>query len=137
MRYATIVLAGGWLAGCTRHAQTAALPAGQPDHHGVIDSALDPGVDHSLVTTDTRAAAYYSNAEAVNTGKRLFQQYNCSGCHSNGGGGMAPDLMDDVWIYGGRLEQIHPKPWSKGARTACRRGAARCRMNNSGSYPPT
>jgi mono/diheme cytochrome c family protein len=41
-----------------------------------------------MVTTDPRAAQYYDNADAVNTGKRLFQQYNCSGCHSNGGGGM-------------------------------------------------
>jgi cytochrome c oxidase cbb3-type subunit 3 len=94
------------LAGCNRGAQPA-LPAEQPSRPIVIDSALDPGVAYSLVTTDPRAAAYYNNAEAVNTGKRLFQQYNCSGCHSNGGGGMGPDLMDDVWIYGGRLEQIH------------------------------
>ena len=49
----------------------------------------------------------YDNAKAVNDGKRLFGQYNCSGCHSNGGGGMAPALMDDEWIYGGRLDQIH------------------------------
>jgi len=61
----------------------------------------------SVVTDDPRAAQYYNNADAVNTGKRLFQQYNCSGCHSNGGGGMGPDLMDDEWIYGGRLAQIH------------------------------
>jgi cytochrome c oxidase cbb3-type subunit 3 len=64
-------------------------------------------VNHTLVTTDPRAAAYYDNPDAVTTGKRLFQQYNCSGCHSNGGGGMGPSLMDGVWIYGGRLEQIH------------------------------
>jgi cytochrome c oxidase cbb3-type subunit 3 len=73
----------------------------------VIDTALEPGRDHSLVTEDPRAAAYYDNADAVNTGKRLFGQYNCSGCHSNGGGGMGPDLMDDEWIYGSRLTQIH------------------------------
>ena len=94
------------LAGCNKGPQQA-LPAEQPSRLGVIDSALDPGVDHSLVTPDPRAAAYYNNADAVNTGKHLFQQYNCSGCHSNGGGGMGPDLMDDVWIYGSRLEQIH------------------------------
>ena len=35
------------------------------------------------------------------------QPMNCSGCHSNGGGGMGPSLMDNQWIYGGRLEQIH------------------------------
>jgi cytochrome c oxidase cbb3-type subunit III len=94
------------LAGCHREAQPA-LPAEQSDRMGIIDSALAPGVDHSLVSNDPRAAAYFNNPEAVNTGKRLFQQYNCSGCHSNGGGGMGPSLMDDEWIYGSRLEQIH------------------------------
>jgi cytochrome c oxidase cbb3-type subunit 3 len=99
--------AAGLLGGCNGNPQSAALPTGQSDQHSVIDSALDPGVDDSLVTNDPRAAAYLNNPDAVNTGKRLFGQYNCSGCHSNGGGGMGPDLMDDVWIYGGRLEQIH------------------------------
>jgi cytochrome c oxidase cbb3-type subunit 3 len=73
----------------------------------VIASALAPGLDHSLSTVDPRAATYYDNAKAVVDGKRLFGQYNCSGCHSNGGGGMGPSLMDDEWIYGDRLEQIH------------------------------
>lgn len=73
----------------------------------VITSALDPGLEHSISTIDPRAAPYYDNAKAVTDGKRLFGQFNCSGCHSNGGGGMAPDLMDDVWIYGSRMEQIH------------------------------
>ena len=59
------------------------------------------------VTEDPRAANYFDNPDAVTAGKRLFGQYNCSGCHSNGGGGMGPSLMDDEWIYGGRLEQIH------------------------------
>ena len=99
-----LCVAARWLQSGHTHP---ALPAEQAERQGVIDSALDPGVGHSLVTGDPRAAAYYDNAEAVNTGKRLFSQYNCSGCHSNGGGGMGPDLMDDEWIYGGRLEQIH------------------------------
>jgi len=94
------------VAGCHQTSHSA-LPLGEAVGLGVIDSAIDPGVGHSLVTTDPRAAAYYNNAEAVTTGKRLFSQYNCSGCHSNGGGGMGPDLMDNVWIYGSRLEQIH------------------------------
>jgi cytochrome c oxidase cbb3-type subunit 3 len=74
---------------------------------GVIDTALTPGSGQSLVTHDTRADAYFNNAEAVTTGKALFNQYNCSGCHSNGGGGMGPALMDGTWIYGSRLAQIH------------------------------
>ncbi len=95
------------LAGCSNGGASQATPAAASNVPGVIASALEPGVDHSLVTPDPRAAAYYDNAEAVNTGKRLFNQYNCSGCHSNGGGGMGPDLMDNQWIYGDRLEQIH------------------------------
>ncbi|HEX3848602.1 MAG TPA: cytochrome c [Steroidobacteraceae bacterium] len=102
-----IVLVGALLAaGCAR-SPGAAAQAGQPGLQGDIDSALSPGYAHSLVTGDPRAKAYYDNADAVNAGRRLFQQYNCSGCHSNGGGGMGPSLMDDEWIYGSRLEQIH------------------------------
>jgi cytochrome c oxidase cbb3-type subunit 3 len=96
------------LAGCGHGGHSgqaiASVPAGG---QAVIDSALEPGLNHTMVTTDPQAAAYYDNAAAVNEGKRLFSQYNCSGCHSSGGGGMGPSLMDSEWIYGGRLEQIH------------------------------
>jgi cytochrome c oxidase cbb3-type subunit 3 len=94
------------LAGCDRGSRQA-LPAEQPDQLGVIDTALTPGVGKSLVTADPRAAQYYDNPEAVVSGARLFKQYNCNGCHSSGGGGMGPDLMDGAWIYGGRIAQIH------------------------------
>jgi cytochrome c oxidase cbb3-type subunit 3 len=43
----------------------------------------------------------------VNEGKRLYTQYNCSGCHFNGGGGIGPPLMDEVWIYGQNSENIY------------------------------
>ncbi len=96
------------MAGCGGRAPpekvTVPAPAATPD---MSESALSPGMDHTPVTSDPQAAGYYDNADAVFTGKRLFQQYNCSGCHSNGGGGMGPSLMDGGWIYGGRLDQIH------------------------------
>ncbi|HKP71866.1 MAG TPA: cytochrome c [Pyrinomonadaceae bacterium] len=41
------------------------------------------------------------NAYALNEGKRLYDAYNCSGCHFHGGGGIGPPLMDDKWVYGG------------------------------------
>jgi cytochrome c oxidase cbb3-type subunit III len=72
----------------------------------VVDTALTPGVGHTAYTLDPRAAKYYDNQEAVTIGKALFYSMNCAGCHSNGGGGMGPSLMDNQWIYGGRLEQI-------------------------------
>jgi cytochrome c oxidase cbb3-type subunit 3 len=95
------------LSACSKGTAESSNSAPPSQDEAVITSAFEPGLDHSLVTTDPRAAPYYDNAEAVNTGKRLFSQYNCSGCHSNGGGGMGPSLMDDEWIYGDRLEQIH------------------------------
>ena len=49
---------------------------------------------------------YEQNAYLMSEGKRLFSAYNCNGCHSLGGGGMGPALMDEKWIYGGAPEQI-------------------------------
>ena len=46
------------------------------------------------------------NAYEISQGKRLFRWYNCSGCHSNGGGGMGPPLMDEKWIYGHDPDQV-------------------------------
>ena len=95
------------LAACGKGADDRAQPAEQPDRQGVIASAIAPGETAPRVTDDPRADQYYDNANAVAQGKRLYNQFNCVGCHSNGGGGMGPNLMDDQWIYGGRLTQIH------------------------------
>jgi cytochrome c oxidase cbb3-type subunit III len=105
-RAAAALLIAALLGGC-HHGPGQGMPAEQPDHFGVIDSALTPGVGKSLVSEDPRAAQYYDNADAVAAGKRLFAQYNCNGCHSSGGGGMGANLMDGAWIYGSRLTQIH------------------------------
>ncbi len=58
-------------------------------------------------TADPTATVYEENAWAVAEGKRLFNWFNCSGCHSPGGGGaMGPPLIDDQWIYGSAPENI-------------------------------
>jgi cytochrome c oxidase cbb3-type subunit III len=49
---------------------------------------------------------YRRNAWGIAEGKRLFSAYNCVGCHSHGGGGMGPALMDSEWIYGSDPENI-------------------------------
>src|ERR1043166_2459953 len=50
---------------------------------------------------------YQKDAYDVAQGKQLFYWMNCSGCHSNGGGGIGPALSDRHWIYGGKLQQIY------------------------------
>lgn len=47
-----------------------------------------------------------ASEEVLAAGEKLYSAYNCNGCHSAGGGGMGPPLMDEEWIYGGRPEQI-------------------------------
>jgi cytochrome c oxidase cbb3-type subunit III len=49
---------------------------------------------------------YAKSPEHIEAGKQLFQAMNCTGCHSNGGGGMGPGLMGKTRIYGGSVENI-------------------------------
>jgi cytochrome c oxidase cbb3-type subunit 3 len=74
------------VAGCEREARTFEPPAA-----GGRVSAAD---------TPATIVRYDDNALALANGKRLFDWYNCSGCHAHGGGDKGPALMDDVWIYG-------------------------------------
>jgi cytochrome c oxidase cbb3-type subunit III len=82
-----------------RESPPSATPGG-----AVRVSVLQPGVPQD--TTHVRNV-YEGNAYAVSEGQRLFNWYNCSGCHANGGGGMGPPLMDEDWIYGSAPEQIY------------------------------
>jgi len=50
---------------------------------------------------------YEGNAYAIAEGQRLYEQYNCSGCHFHGGGGIGPALMDNEWIYGSSPANIY------------------------------
>jgi cytochrome c oxidase cbb3-type subunit 3 len=96
------------LAACERHDQTSVQQA-PPDHpstQGTAVSGLFPG-GGSPPPPDPNGAKYEGNAQAVAEGKRLFDWYNCSGCHFHGAGGIGPSLIDSSWIYGGKIDQIY------------------------------
>ncbi|HZQ25686.1 MAG TPA: c-type cytochrome [Terriglobales bacterium] len=61
-------------------------------------SGLNPGANS--VASPPPPKYYEESAYSVSEGQRLFNQYNCVGCHANGGGGIGPPLMDNNWIYG-------------------------------------
>lgn len=63
------------------------------------ESTLRPGgpVTPEPVVTNP----YNHSAYDISEGQRLFNWYNCSGCHANGGGGIGPPLIKTNWIYGG------------------------------------
>ncbi len=50
---------------------------------------------------------YASNAWQLNQGKRLYTQFNCKGCHADGGGGSGPALMDGWWAWGPEIQSIY------------------------------
>jgi cytochrome c oxidase cbb3-type subunit 3 len=70
----------------------------------VVLSELHPG---GGATPSAPVIADERNAYSLSEGKTLYQSYNCIGCHSNGGGGMGPPLMDDQWIYGYEIDQVY------------------------------
>lgn len=91
-------------AGCQRETRRfRESPPAATSETAVAMSELQPGPkarDLPVVN------AYERNAYAIAEGERLFSAYNCSGCHSHGGGGIGPALMDDEWIYGSDPENI-------------------------------
>jgi cytochrome c oxidase cbb3-type subunit 3 len=92
------------LAGCQREERLLTEPP--PGAHAI----------RSIVQSDIRAGggpppphppfSYDGNAFAVAQGKQLYEWFNCTGCHAQGGGAIGPPLMDDQWIYGAAPENI-------------------------------
>lgn len=87
------------LPGCSREErQLRPSPAASQVVNTVQVSGLNPGANP--VSPPPAPSYYEESAYAVSEGKTLFNQYNCVGCHANGGGGIGPPLMDNYWIYG-------------------------------------
>ncbi|HYI42831.1 MAG TPA: c-type cytochrome [Sphingomicrobium sp.] len=114
---ASLVLVGALgllLAACDREERhSRAKPFGETVPGGVAPGALHAGNPPAVPPRSggdggiaARAAAYEGNAYAIAHGMQLYSWMNCVGCHSHGGGGMGPALMDAQWRYGGRIDEI-------------------------------
>lgn len=108
-RFRIEALAAGCLAlsACSQQSNDEARAPTGPGAVDVPGSLLIPGGGSVTTAADRRALPYYDNAQAVMQGMQLYNQMNCVGCHANGGGAIGPPLMDDKWVYGGRLDQIY------------------------------
>ncbi|MHB8884523.1 MAG: c-type cytochrome [Methylovirgula sp.] len=109
-RLATLALLGAAFGLCAfgvdKGNAAGAAPTTASEPLTVPTTKLFPG-GGSLPPEDPHAKQYEGNAQSIATGKRLFNWYNCSGCHFHGAGGMGPPFMNGGhWIYGGRLDQI-------------------------------
>jgi cytochrome c oxidase cbb3-type subunit 3 len=93
------------IASCDReHRQFRVPPAMASRSNSIVMSDNQAGQRIAIPVT---VNPYENNAYALSEGKRLFGWMNCSGCHSHGGGGMGPPLMDDKWIYGSDPANIY------------------------------
>jgi cytochrome c oxidase cbb3-type subunit III len=90
-----LALAGAACQKAKRTLHERAPMAARPDTIG--ETALQAGPQSPTPTVQN---PYEGNSFALTEGQRLYNWYNCGGCHFRGGGGIGPALMDDVWIYG-------------------------------------
>jgi cytochrome c oxidase cbb3-type subunit 3 len=67
---------------------------------------LTPGAQKPVVDESAEGRRIMNDPQQIAAGKQLFAAMNCNGCHFNGGGGMGPPLMDNIWIYGDSIENI-------------------------------
>ncbi len=71
-----------------------------------VPTTIGP-VPGAMPAAHKRANPLANDPVALQDGRRLFDWYNCSGCHGgHAGGGMGPSLRDPVWLYGDRDDQI-------------------------------
>lgn len=57
---------------------------------------------------DTMPNPYEGNVHAIDEGGRLYEWFNCNGCHGAiGGGAIGPPLRDAAWIYGSSAEHVY------------------------------
>lgn len=106
MRWLTIVaICVAALTSCRREKQEGRPSPARVAVFGdaAVQSTLNPG---GTQPSEPSANPYHGEAGAISEGQRLFGWYNCSGCHSNGGGGIGPPLIKTEWIYGGEPANI-------------------------------
>lgn len=105
-------LYGLTLAGCKREERDFHGDAASADTTASVQlTELVPGLPPSIEPSASAAGPVRADFEKVafhlSEGQRLYEQFNCVGCHANGGGDIGPPLMDDVWLYGASPEQIY------------------------------
>src|SRR3954468_4156421 len=87
------------LGSCKREERVLRQPPGADETVNVVQiSGLNPGANP--IPTPPASNLYEESAYTVSEGQKLYEQYNCVGCHAHGGGGIGPPLMARNWIYG-------------------------------------
>jgi cytochrome c oxidase cbb3-type subunit 3 len=105
-RYLSLLLLAALLASCQREKRDlrpAPVRLALYDT-GARQSELEPGGPRPQPTVTNPS---YGSAYEIAEGQRLYQWYNCVGCHANGGGAIGPPLIKESWTYGGEPAQLY------------------------------
>jgi cytochrome c oxidase cbb3-type subunit III len=91
------------LSACTREERR--FTENQPPRMSAAIAQSDLQVGSGTLIA-AESATEETQAFTMSEGKRLYEWFNCKGCHAEGGGAIGPALMDDKWIYGNAPENI-------------------------------
>src|SRR5436305_10111779 len=101
-----LFLAASVLLSCEREERTLVVQPPSAEQASLPQvSDLAPGPQHNKPPSVPNPDE--NNSWAMSEGKRLYEAYNCVGCHAHGGGGMGPPLMDEKWVYGHEPQQVY------------------------------
>jgi len=93
----SICLAASIVASCNIRQNDTALAGSAPAVGQITIGPIPGGGNEPAQPTNPLA----NDRPSLQEGRKLFVEYNCSGCHGgHAGGGMGPSLRDPVWIYG-------------------------------------
>lgn len=88
--------------GCQSKSTQLASAGSQPFNTFAVGP--QPGPDRPVAVAEN---PYANDKSVLADGRRLFNWYNCSGCHGDhAGGGMGPSLRDSLWRYGSDPQSI-------------------------------
>jgi len=95
-----------FMCGCERESRSTTTHPTPTEGQSLTISGLYAG-GVNPPDADPAHAQYEHNAYHLSQGQRLYEWFNCVGCHAHGGGGMGPPHIDDQWRYGSSIEQIY------------------------------
>lgn len=107
LRALAILVAALALAACDRQGRDSRSGSGSGEERTTVALSTISPMDGKPVSVESdKGREYAGSAFHISQGKQYYKWFNCNGCHANGGGDSGPPLMDDIWIYGGGMDNI-------------------------------
>jgi cytochrome c oxidase cbb3-type subunit 3 len=102
-----VVVAALALTACDRQGRdTTSGQSNEEPRSTIALTTISPMDGKPMTVENPKGRDYAASAFHISQGKQYYRWFNCNGCHANGGGDSGPPLMDDIWIYGGSMDNI-------------------------------